>query len=274
MSKDFYKILNIDKTATEAEIRHAYRKMALLYHPDKNNTNEAKEKFEDVSVAYSILSDIEKRKEYDNMTENKQKEFYDVVKKLFSKMPPKFSNLTNNIIKFFYHDENEFKQDINNIDITAISNKIRGKLNTLFVKEDDNIVKLETTIEERYAKSCKKIKVNNEIIEIPLYENKCSGNNYCFEIETKLNEKYNIVSDFDLIMNYEMSLHDFLFTKNFDLDHFGEKITVNKDSELEFYKLGTLHIIQNKGLPKNKYLRGNLIVQLIIKDLDKFKNIS
>ena len=66
--KDFYKILGVNKNATEAEIKKAYRKLALKWHPDKNpnNREEAEEKFKKINEAYSVLSDKNKRKQYDH----------------------------------------------------------------------------------------------------------------------------------------------------------------------------------------------------------------
>lgn len=64
--KDYYKKLGISKEATLDEIKKAYRKLALKYHPDKNPGNkEAEEKFKEVSEAYSVLSDTAKRQQYD-----------------------------------------------------------------------------------------------------------------------------------------------------------------------------------------------------------------
>ena len=67
-SEDYYKILGITKNATESEIKKAYRKLALKWHPDKNpnNRKESEEKFKKINEAYSILSDKNKRNEYDN----------------------------------------------------------------------------------------------------------------------------------------------------------------------------------------------------------------
>lgn len=63
---DYYKILGVDKTASEAEIKKAYRKLARQYHPDLNpNDNEAKKKFQQINEANEVLSDPEKRKKYD-----------------------------------------------------------------------------------------------------------------------------------------------------------------------------------------------------------------
>ena len=64
-SEDYYKILGISKNATEAEIKKAYRKLALEYHPDRNKSKEAEEKFKEVNKAYEVLSDSQKRQTYD-----------------------------------------------------------------------------------------------------------------------------------------------------------------------------------------------------------------
>lgn len=62
MAKDYYEILGVDKSATQDEIKKAYRKLALKYHPDKGGDEE---KFKEISEAYGILSDEQKRDKYD-----------------------------------------------------------------------------------------------------------------------------------------------------------------------------------------------------------------
>jgi molecular chaperone DnaJ len=64
--RDFYEILGVAKTATPEEIKKAYRKVAIQFHPDKNQGNkEAEEKFKEAAEAYEVLSDAEKRAQYD-----------------------------------------------------------------------------------------------------------------------------------------------------------------------------------------------------------------
>lgn len=66
MAKDYYKILGVDKSASQDDIKKAFRKLAHEHHPDKNKGNEAASaKFKEASEAYSILGDDQKRKQYD-----------------------------------------------------------------------------------------------------------------------------------------------------------------------------------------------------------------
>ena len=68
-SKDYYDILGVSKSASEDDIKRAYRKLARKYHPDlnKDNPKEAEEKFKEVNEAYHVLSDADKRAQYDQM---------------------------------------------------------------------------------------------------------------------------------------------------------------------------------------------------------------
>ncbi|CAG4997407.1 Curved DNA-binding protein [Dyadobacter sp. CECT 9275] len=68
---DYYKILGVEKTASEKDIKNAYRKLARKYHPDLNpNDEEAHKKFQELNEANQVLSDPEKRKKYDQYGEN------------------------------------------------------------------------------------------------------------------------------------------------------------------------------------------------------------
>ena len=64
--RDYYEVLGIDRNASEDEIKAAYRKLAIKYHPDRNPGNkEAEEKFKEAAEAYEVLHDADKRRQYD-----------------------------------------------------------------------------------------------------------------------------------------------------------------------------------------------------------------
>ena len=65
MNNDYYKTLGVEKSATPDEIKKAYRKLALEFHPDKNKSKEAENKFKEINQAYEILSSPQKRQQYD-----------------------------------------------------------------------------------------------------------------------------------------------------------------------------------------------------------------
>lgn len=69
MGKDYYKILGIAKTAKDEDIKKAYRKMALQFHPDKNKSAGAEDRFKEIAEAYEVLSDKDKRALYDQYGE-------------------------------------------------------------------------------------------------------------------------------------------------------------------------------------------------------------
>lgn len=69
--KDYYKILGVNKSATADELKKAYRKLAVKYHPDKNAGNkQAEDKFKEINEAYEVLGNAEKRKKYDELGSN------------------------------------------------------------------------------------------------------------------------------------------------------------------------------------------------------------
>jgi molecular chaperone DnaJ len=63
--RDYYEILGVPRNATQEEIKNSYRKLALKYHPDRNKSPEAEAKFKEISEAYAVLVDDEKRGQYD-----------------------------------------------------------------------------------------------------------------------------------------------------------------------------------------------------------------
>ena len=70
--KDYYKILGVDRSASEADIKKAFRKLAHKYHPDVSKEKDAEAKFKDVNEAYQTLSDPEKKAAYDQLGQRRE----------------------------------------------------------------------------------------------------------------------------------------------------------------------------------------------------------
>lgn len=68
--RDYYEVLGIPKHATEQDIKKAFRQLAMKYHPDRNKSHDAEEKFKEINEAYEILSDKNKRQKYDQFGHN------------------------------------------------------------------------------------------------------------------------------------------------------------------------------------------------------------
>jgi len=64
-ARDYYKVLGVKRNAKSGDIKRAYRKLSLKYHPDKNSSPDAADKFAEIGTAYEVLSDEEKRSLYD-----------------------------------------------------------------------------------------------------------------------------------------------------------------------------------------------------------------
>ena len=113
--KIYYEVLGVKEDATSDEIKKAYRKLAIKWHPDKNpdNKKEAEEKFKCISEAYNILSDPEKRKEYENYRNGNFQGNFDMGN--FDNFDP-FEMFNSNFGSNFFHDffnDDDFFSDMN-----------------------------------------------------------------------------------------------------------------------------------------------------------------
>jgi molecular chaperone DnaJ len=145
--KDYYEFLGVNKSSSPDEIKKAYRKLALQYHPDRNpNNKEAEEKFKQISEAYEILSNPEKKAKYDNGGFNNLngnfRGFTD-INEIFSK----FGSIFND--DFFMN----FGPSAN-----------RWQTNNVSIKKGSDIrVRIKLTLEEISTGIEKKIKINKQV---------------------------------------------------------------------------------------------------------------
>jgi DnaJ-class molecular chaperone len=122
---DFYEILNVPIDASTTLIKKQYRKLAVKWHPDKNpinKKNEAEEKFKQISMAYQILSDPDKREEYNKLNIGKKQELFDLIKSISKSL------INEKMVKFFYEREEDFYTDVNKMNLDKVISKMRNKI--------------------------------------------------------------------------------------------------------------------------------------------------
>lgn len=215
-SKNLYEILEIQQNATHNDIIKSYRKLALIYHPDKNTDPLATEKFKQINIAYQILSDPEKRQEYDNLNITNKTEIYDVFMTILNNTNIK--DISIDIIKYFYMSSSktgdvynipldEFKKDINSLDQESIKNRIKNKLKQISLLDIINNLKQVFFKNDHIKQSNESESIEiNDNTNLSEYENSetdistlcCetdeknnTKNTIQCEIKTNLNEMYN-----------------------------------------------------------------------------------
>lgn len=159
---DYYKILGIDKKATQDEIKKAYRGLAVKHHPDKNpNNKEAEEKFKKINEANSVLSDTEKRKKYDELGENWQQ--HEQARNQGGGNP--FGGAGG---QQYYGGSEGFggQSDFSDIFEQFFAGKTRGAGKTQSRKGGDYETEMEISLEEAYHGTSRIIEVENEKLRI------------------------------------------------------------------------------------------------------------
>lgn len=253
----FYDILGIKCNATKEEIKKAYRRQAIKWHPDKNPNDKemAEMKFKNIQMAYEVLSDETKRKEYDKMTNKKKLELSELFNTCLKAYVPKYhiyKQFRKDIIGLFYGNENEFMNDINDLNFKHIYHKITSHTRQ-FVTET-----IYVSIKDRYLNRYKKLMIHNEVIYIPLIDDEVlfSVNNKIIKIIIVCKEDpvYTIDGD-DLTRKITISLYDFLYGGTITVDHFDDRLQVKFDSLLYNIPIVT---VENKGMIINDKERGKL----------------
>jgi len=163
--KDYYKILGVSSNASEDEIKKAYRKLAMLFHPDRNPGDKAAEaKFKEIAEAYDVLEDEEKRREFDNLRNFGSKQHskaYSYSDFSTNDFNPSYKNKHN---KYGDPDKlwDEFLRDYNLKDF-----KFSDFFYNFFDKKKkksglDKTAKLTISLKEAYKGSIRIITINNQ----------------------------------------------------------------------------------------------------------------
>lgn len=267
--KDYYKILEINKDATDEEIKKTYRKLAKKWHPDKNlNNPRAEEKFKEIQEAYDILSDKKKRENYDN--------------------PYNFSN--ENVFSefdFFRNFKTSSKKQQSDYDFFQNIENFFKEKNNKTLKGSNLKLKVKITFEEFIKGTFKEIKYKRKIngieninkISVTFEPGTESGTEFLYKSGgNAINGNYG-----DLILVTEVEKNDFFKRKNsdlyagmeipFEIAILGGNIEIptvfgNKKIKIpECTQNGKIFRISNEGLYKkiNSKERGNLYITVSIK---------
>jgi DnaJ-class molecular chaperone len=276
--ENFYNILDVDIKATKQEIKKAYHKLVIKYHPDKSTDPKAKEKFQEIHAAYEILSDDNKRKAYDGLTTEERMQVFDIIKVYFTEINPERSDIFNTILNTFYQNkEEELREDINSFNVKNIFTKIVNEFITKKIKKQktktivpDENYNIFITLEEKYKNNPKYISIQNTEYCIPITNEKYDilHNNKIITINIicKDDSKFQIINDYDLLYIRTISLSQYLYGDKIKIHHINnESIPFEFDCCLE---KKPIFMMENKGLIKESDNRGDLYIYLTIEGIN------
>lgn len=293
--KDYYKILGVDKNASQNELKIAYRKLAKQFHPDKNpNNKSAEEKFKQINEAYDVLSNPEKRKKYDHIGSNWNK--YQNVN-FENAFDGKFGNFGNfsggNFKQGNINDFSEFFKIFFENDIFKGSSFNNFNTN----QNLDIITNITISKEESVIGTLRDVKVNGERIRIkirPGIENGTvlriknkgnisqNGSRGDILVTVLIEKEETSNQNFDIYINQKINLYTAILGGKINISTpEGKKINLTIPPETEN---GKTFRLKNLGLSKNGSLnkKGDLFVKLEIeipknlsdKEKELFKQLS
>lgn len=286
---NFYNILNVPQNATKSEIRKAYHKLVLLYHPDKCSNNDSIDKFHQIQTAYEILCDDAKRKEYDDLTFDQQNKIYNFIKGYFTQMRPEYLSMYNSMIDFVYEGgEDDFKNDANNLNIKNFLGKIIDRIisihNIKIFNIEDNVSTMQVSLKDKYNNKPKNIRIGENNYIIPIHKTQVVVNdsvkgNVVINIICETDPNYKIIDDYNLFCVKVISLSQYIYggrIKIYDVNL--DILWLDFDTCLE---KKPIFVIKNKGLPfMNSYddaaqtmmMRGDLLVYLLCDGVNSYGN--
>jgi len=274
---NFYETLQIPVTATKSEIKKAYHKMAIQYHPDKYSGPNAKEKFLEIKTAYDILYDDKKRAQYDNMSSEERARIFDLIKQYFTEIRPEYSYVYDIIINMLYEEnEDEFRNDINEFNIkkifAKIGERIKNSRKEKHIQIEANECDLYVKLKEIYENVIKKVKIGDEIYEIETWKKQIILENtdigtVTINIICSDTNIFQQINDYDLLVIQKVSLSQYLYGGKIKIHHLDNSIV-----HLEFdtcLEKKPIFNIDNKGLICNADKeRGILYIYIVIEGIN------
>lgn len=273
---DYYHILSISRNASENQIRKAYHKEALRWHPDKNNnSNESNIKFKQISEAYQVLSNVQYKKEYDQY--GTKPSILKMPKKLFSELFSKFDPIVNDFLtKTFTKITDNFSDDNKNIwDIWKDLNKeqiiedssdiIKHIFKKQFNKDDikqkytyilrldiatldaENEITLHIGFLRKYTHILLVVSNKTFIFDLEFFEYivEIDGSTYTFHLYDTFPFGYKRHHSFDLVLTYNLNVS--YIKTGFKLTYPFEKNT-KLEYNIYFKHTSNIVMIPDKGL--------------------------
>lgn len=307
---DYYEVLGIHKNASKIEIRKAYHKLAIIWHPDKNNSSDAKIKFQKISEAYQVLYNEKSRSEYDlsGRTDFKMKSPEDLFNELFNNVDPVISRFLKNTFsdikdKFNNSEKVNLWELFTNIDKDTLieegGNVVKHILKKSLTDNDNLLVdkkytyELKLNIEEidivntiNLTLDCVRrythINIlipndsgnnNSYILDMNFEEHIVNylGKNYTFYLIDDFPNNYKRTNEYDLVLEHQIS------SKHLDHGYYLTNMyTDDEDLELNisFKNKCNIVLVPEKGILNKKTKKfGNLYLVLDYnnEDLDKTK---
>lgn len=288
MSKQsFYDILGVDKTASDSEIKKAYRTLSLKYHPDRNSDPDAKTKIQDINEAYETLSDNTKRQQYD-MGSNVEMPFHNMSGN------SNFADI-NNIFNMMFNGGLGGMGGMGNPNIRVFHGGVPVNINGGFnqLRQPEPIIKnIQITIEQSFTGCTLPVEIERWILtnNVKNIENETLYVNIPQGVDSNemilIKEKGNVVNQtirgdikiviqivnnsifkrngLDIIYKHEISLKDALCGFSIEFVHLsGKKLRLNNQDNPTVIKPGHRNIFKSMGMTRDQNV-GSLILELDI----------
>ena len=290
--KDYYRILEVSKSANENEIKKAFRKLAVKYHPDRNPGNKkAEEHFKEISEAYEVLSDTEQRKQYDQSNKSYTHTNYSYNQNNI-KNNKKCTN-TNNFDLSKYRSFEEFISDLfgytstDKTSKTEFNNRSSGN-----VEYEGTSSKQETTLHLTYSEGFygtqKRVNLGNKIINVRIPSGAKNGSRIKVR-QKSINNPQNKHEE-DFYLNIKLTPHPFFSFESdsltceipitFDEAILGTNIDVPTPDGIVTVKVpagirnGTFMRLRGKGWIHPKNNRGDQLVKITIDTPQNVNNVE
>ena len=286
-NKDYYNILNIDKNASDEDIKKAYKKLALQYHPDKNQGNEdACEKFKEIGEAYGVLSNKDKRSQYDMV--GSVDDTFGGVDDPFAVFNEIFRSHINNFMNMKYENDINIGNIFSNM--SGMSEKsfpfgnVHVRVHT-FTDDlynssynDSRRIDDDEDFEEDSEEDNRFVKPNLGNIFSNLF-NKGNKNHSEEKIKTKIKTKVIYNKPDSILYNINVSFSDIYNMKKKKITIMRKRrkdgIYIEKKKKIEIPIYGREILLECEGHEMKDYKeRGDIIINIFNKNDDNFKRVN